>query len=414
MPTATTTATAQANEVLKHLGGKHNQQAHGGGRGLSRSTPRTDGPDPPSYGNGDAFLDDMSMPLPEIPRGGMTRADTKETIAMREMTERAKKELADSLGEENYFIEPGEKYHETMAAAIAEQDGGNYGIAGGGQLRDSGSPIRHDGEAHIVIGLAASAKSKLVAEPLAKKHGAYLADPDIMKEHVAMAGGFTPNRESGGDGFAGIVHEQSSSMSKAMIMHAGKTGANVVVPRVGGTKQQVQNQIDLLRSAGYKDNKIKVWMVDIPPDVSIRRVVSRNKKSGRFVDPKLPADIGNGVRVAYSQAKRNNKDVTFSKIDNSRGVGEDTRVEGLDLHEYLNEPVTKNASRASSGGRSNSVFRTNGARLHGADGGTKSDRDDAAGGDRDGGSTAGAQDRQEPSVDGLRKLVERTRRVLTH
>lgn len=125
----------------------------------------------------------------------------------------------------------------------------------------------------IVMGPPGAGKSSVLVEPLAKEHGALLADSDIVKEKL-------PEYQGGKGAMA--VHEESSKLNAEMLYRALDAGDNVVFPTVGKSIESLQKLISRAEKAGYA---VHVHLNDLPPEKAVERVLTRFKETGRFVDP---------------------------------------------------------------------------------------------------------------------------------
>lgn len=231
--------------------------------------------------------------------GAKTVVDTPEIIAER-------------LQVPQQSIDISQEQAERMAAEMkAEQDGG----------------IKQEREAHIVLGIPASAKSKLVASPLAEEIGARLCDPDIAKEIVANDLGYTQGRVEGADGYAGVVHEASSTITRAYIEDSIERGDNIVIPKVGDNYEKMADQIKVLKDNGYT---VKVQFVDVKPEEGMRRNAARYYTTGRFVDPLNTLErTDSKPEATYERLKANGLADGFKRIDNNGGPGEHFVVEDI-------------------------------------------------------------------------------------
>jgi hypothetical protein len=178
--------------------------------------------------------------------------------------------------------------------------------------------LYHDGEydqgkqLHIVTGLPAAGKSSIMANPLAKKYRAFLADNDEVKSLVPEF--------DGGLG-AGVVHEESSMVGDQLFDQAMEHGDNIVLPMLGGKTPKLEKILADAEAEGYK---VYVHLLDAPPDVSMKNTVDRFHKpdaaapKGRFVAPEVVQGNDDSPRKAYEEfvATHGDRLAGWSRIKN--------------------------------------------------------------------------------------------------
>jgi predicted ABC-type ATPase len=123
------------------------------------------------------------------------------------------------------------------------------------------------------MGLPASGKSTALAEPLVKTHGALLVDSDIAKRMLPEYGK--------GEG-APQLRKESSSINGAVYRKALMNGDNIVFPTLGADINVLNKSIDMAKAKGYD---VHVHHLEISPEESAKRAVTRFKKGGQFIDP---------------------------------------------------------------------------------------------------------------------------------
>ena len=114
------------------------------------------------------------------------------------------------------------------------------------------------------------------------------------------------------------VHMESHQIAEQVLDALSNEGANVVIPRVGGTPDTIQDQIDVLRRGGYR---IFVINVDVPSDEAFRRMLGRFAATGRLIDPVYARNVGDGPARTYEILKQEGGFAGFAEIDNSGPIG---------------------------------------------------------------------------------------------
>lgn len=125
----------------------------------------------------------------------------------------------------------------------------------------------------IVSGGPGTRKSSMVAEPLAKEHGSFVADSDAIKPKLPEYGK--------GEG-APQVHKESAVINYKNMLKAMKNGDNIVYPTVASSAKRLQDVIDLFKQNGYD---VHLHHVSLPVETATRGVVDRFEKGGQFIDP---------------------------------------------------------------------------------------------------------------------------------
>lgn len=128
-------------------------------------------------------------------------------------------------------------------------------------------------QVYLIMGPPTSGKSTALSEPLAKKLGAMIIDPDMAKEYIP---------EYAGGKFAAAVHEESWIIAHSVIEKAIENKDNVVLPLVGSHPEEILQICNKFEGADYK---IHLRLLDVSPEVAAERAVKRYDKTGRFVDP---------------------------------------------------------------------------------------------------------------------------------
>lgn len=125
----------------------------------------------------------------------------------------------------------------------------------------------------IVSGGPGTRKSSMIAEPLAKEHGSFVADSDVIKPKLP---------EYGNGNGAPQVHKESAQINYKNMLKAMKNGDNIVYPTVASNAKRLQDVIDLFKQNGYD---VHLHHASLPIDTATKGVVNRFEKGGQFIDP---------------------------------------------------------------------------------------------------------------------------------
>lgn len=167
-------------------------------------------------------------------------------------------------------------------------------------------------EAWIVLGPPAAGKSKVFADPIAKKNGAMILDSDNAKRML-------PEFQGGRN--AGAVHEEAAQIADERVFkRAVLAGDNLVLPRVGKTLKGQIELAETLKAAGYK---VHLLYNDLPPEKAAARAAKRFLETGRFVDPHYVLNIvGTKPRETYDALKKHPAIADYAAYSNDVAKGE--------------------------------------------------------------------------------------------
>jgi predicted kinase len=163
-------------------------------------------------------------------------------------------------------------------------------------------PVRQERHASIILGPPASGKSGF-ANPIAQRNGAAVIDADEAK---AVLPEF-----DGGIG-ANAVHRESSELAARMRETAIENGDNIVLPKTGAKREQIELIMDELAAEGYT---VDLVLVNVHGDEAYRRMIQRFISSGRLVHPAYVR--GMGLKPLDTFNKMKSKARRYAEIDNN-------------------------------------------------------------------------------------------------
>lgn len=151
---------------------------------------------------------------------------------------------------------------------------------------------KYEKHAEIVIGLSGAGKTP-VAEALAKKNGALLIDGDVTRELEPQ---YTANAANK------YYKEEQKEIEKIARQRAIKEGANFVHNLFyrDETPEQLIKIAKELKENGYQ---VKLTLVDLPHEEAAKRIVERNIRTNRFMDPLEVYCVGSFPRHNYEILK---------------------------------------------------------------------------------------------------------------
>lgn len=165
-------------------------------------------------------------------------------------------------------------------------------------------PVQNDRHAVIVLGPPAAGKST-VSEPMARSMYAAIVDADEAKKVI-------PEYRNGLGTEA--VHEESSELTRGVILNMMRAGTNIILPKVGHSYESIKGLVEVLKRAGYA---VDIAHVAATPEISGRRNIARFLETGRLVDPEYITEVGDKPRDTAYMLKGETND--FIDIDTSKG-----------------------------------------------------------------------------------------------
>jgi len=164
--------------------------------------------------------------------------------------------------------------------------------------------IRKEKKAVIILGPPAAGKSTF-ANPIARKMGASIVDADEAKRLL-------PEYE-GGIG-ANAIHEESSLMSNLLLRTLLEEGDNIVLPKVGGKAESIQDAISMIKQKGYS---VEVVDMAVSFDNAMQRMLQRFASKGRLVNPKYVVKVGENPSKTFNAVQQKGIADGYYKIDNN-------------------------------------------------------------------------------------------------
>ena len=164
--------------------------------------------------------------------------------------------------------------------------------------------IRKEKKAVIILGPPAAGKSTL-ANPIARKMGASIVDADEAKKLL-------PEYE-GGIG-ANAIHEESSLMSNLLLRTLLEEGDNLVLPKVGGKVESIQDAISFIKQKGYS---VEVVDMAVSFDNAMQRMLQRFVSKGRLINPQYVVKVGENPSKTFNTIQQKGIADGYYRIDNN-------------------------------------------------------------------------------------------------
>ena len=182
--------------------------------------------------------------------------------------------------------------------------------------------VKQEKKAVIILGPPAAGKSG-IANPIARKIGAAIVDPDDAKKVIPEFG----------DGIgANAVHEESSELAARVLRHLTNNGDNVVLPKVGSKAESIRTTIKDLKEKGYE--------VDLV-DMSVKYKIARDRmflrfvNTGRLIDPGYVRSVGEKPGKVFDELQSENIADGYTRIDNNGKTKEDVKAVPIDTRNLL-------------------------------------------------------------------------------
>ena len=158
-------------------------------------------------------------------------------------------------------------------------------------------PLNRDFQMELVLGLPASGKSTMIADPDSEAMGAFILDPDVIKAELPEY------KQSHGAG-ADAVHFEGMSIYQQAIdafLTGDMKGVNIVLPIVGGDlDEMLQEYVLPFEAAGYN---VKVKCREAKENEAAARVVMRELAGGQLINSAVAFNFGDGPENVYNELK---------------------------------------------------------------------------------------------------------------
>ena len=182
--------------------------------------------------------------------------------------------------------------------------------------------IKQEKKAVIILGPPAAGKSS-IANPIARKIGAAIVDPDDAKKVMPEFG----------DGIgANAVHEESAELASRVLNFLTEERSNVVIPKVGSRAESIRATIKDLKEKGYE--------VDLV-DMSVKYKIARDRMflrfidKGRLIDPDYVRSVGEKPGKVFDELQSENIADGYTRIDNNGKTKEDVKAVPIDTRNLL-------------------------------------------------------------------------------
>nr|WP_314368314.1 zeta toxin family protein [uncultured Acinetobacter sp.] len=200
-----------------------------------------------------------------------------------------------------------EKIFEELLTLQRLQDDTKIRLGSGGAKPKN---VTKDSQAIIVIGLPASGKST-ISNKIADKYGAYIIDSDYAKLKLPeydTFGANTVHKES-----TAIVRSSEKTKSEKNLLSACMYHrANIVLPTIGQSLDDVRQDRDLLIKNGYQ---VHLVVVSVKRETATVRALARFVKNNRYVPLGLIFDgYANDAILTYHRTKNDKEWGSYAKI----------------------------------------------------------------------------------------------------
>lgn len=158
-------------------------------------------------------------------------------------------------------------------------------------------PLNRDFQMELVLGLPASGKSTMIADPDSEAMGAFILDPDVIKAQIPEY------IESHGAAADSIHFEGMGIFQRALdaFLTGDMKGVNIVLPIVGGDFDEMMQQYVLpFEAAGYN---VRARFCPAKANEAAARVVMRELAGGQLINSAVAFNFGDGPENVYNQLK---------------------------------------------------------------------------------------------------------------
>lgn len=180
------------------------------------------------------------------------------------------------------------------------------------ELYGDGAAVK-DRDATLILGPPAAGKSA-IADPIVKKMGALLIDPDEAKKRL-------PEFDDGMGSNA--THLESAAVQEAILATAVNQGDNIVIPMTGKTPGSTEAIVKQLKDAGYK---VRVVLMTLPIKTAAKRAAERYAKHGRLVNIPFVLSVGDKPNGTYEALVKSGLADEHMRYDNDVPKGQPPRL----------------------------------------------------------------------------------------
>ena len=158
-------------------------------------------------------------------------------------------------------------------------------------------PLNRDFQMELALGLPASGKSTMIADPDSEAMGAFILDVDMIKAELPEY------KESHGAG-ADCNHAEGMAIFQQAIdafLTGDIKGVNIVLPIVGGDLDEMMQQFILpFEAAGYD---VRAAFRPAKENEAAARVVMRELAGGQLINSAVAFNFGDGPENVYNELK---------------------------------------------------------------------------------------------------------------
>ena len=155
--------------------------------------------------------------------------------------------------------------------------------------------LKEEYKMELVLGLPASGKSTRVVDPDSEEMGAFIFDPDMIKEALPEY------KESHGAGADAVHFEGMNILAEARkaFLEGDMKGTNIILPLVStDINDLLDNYIHPFEEAGYH---VKVKFCPAEPNEAAARVVMRELAGGQLINSNVAFNFGYAPEEVYNE-----------------------------------------------------------------------------------------------------------------
>ncbi len=158
-------------------------------------------------------------------------------------------------------------------------------------------PLNRDFKMELVLGLPASGKSTMIADPDSEAMGAFILDPDVIKAQI-------PEYIESQGAAADAIHFEGMAIFQRAIdafLTGDMKGVNIILPIVGSDFDEMMQQYVLpFEAAGYD---VRARFRYAKENEAAARVVMRELAGGQLINSAVAFNFGDGPGNVYNQMK---------------------------------------------------------------------------------------------------------------